>query len=507
MDDSSAVVFDVLTKNNYKSWRIKAEALLKVFNLWYYVIENKEPPKDVKLWMKKDKQAKSKLILHISKSLLPLVDNCETTREVWSKLENFYGNQDEEFEASIYSFKSNDKDSIINAIVECVKDFFNDINDSSKRKISEDKKSLSTTFTNNLFSRLKNINPKNFLDEKMIANAVSDFINGIDRLSKTEIKKRTNELSCKLIDNLRELIDLCNALLFKHHSDYKKVPHGLRNQYGYKNPLHPLTHLHTPPSTVTSETKRKCTICRKEGHNRRTCSLNRPIVPQPDFERATRAFKRSHNSEACDDRGCSRTTCPPNVSVTSASKSPDRAIKIPKRSQKCGACGVEGHNVRTCQANKSTISVSIPVVKTPTTPKTNKCRECGRKGHNIRTCPRMGSVPSLPRPATTGTRTGSYRCGLCGGEGHKSSSCSRNFVTPIPSARASPRCSTCGNTGHNSRTCGRHSTSSVSVHKPGYSKVLYSPSCSAPSYSGGGHRGYTCGICGGSGHNRRTCSD
>ncbi|XP_046737745.1 uncharacterized protein LOC124406388 [Diprion similis] len=583
MDGSAAVVFDALTKDNYKSWRIKAEASLRVSHLWNYVGENEKSPKDAELWMKEDKIAKSKLILHISSSLLPLIENCATTREIWSKLENIYGNKDE-FEASIDHSEADDEDAIINTIEECVEDLFDIINNSPEKKISEDKKSLSTTFTSNLLSRLKENNVEKMLDEKIIIDAVSDFIDVIDQLPKIEIKEHTNDLSCELIDILlvkfginphkndnsvaksdavksgkpddvqeekipneirsqdnpsntldittnqseqivqkealvedqsRKLIETYSKLpLSNQQFDYERVPYESDDEPGYKNSMHPLTHLNTPPPTPIHKKLYKCGICRKEGHNRTTCLLNRPITSGSKFAQLTETPKRSHKCGACGNEGHNRTSCPLNESVTSASKSPARAIEIPKKLHKCGVCGAEGHNRTTCQMNKPAVSAWKLESYLPVTPKVYKCGGCGNEGHNITTCPRLKSLASTPKPAAMSTPARSYSCGLCGGEGHNRSTCSRNYVTPTPSARASPRCSTCGNEGHNSRTCGRHSTSSFAAFRSSYSSLPPSPSYSypslsfsspSPSYSGGGGRSYTCGNCGGSGHNRRTC--
>ncbi|XP_015510543.2 uncharacterized protein LOC107217503 [Neodiprion lecontei] len=580
MDDSTAVVFEELTKDNYKTWRLKAEALLRVSDLWNYVEENEESLKDAELWMKENKIAKSKLILHISSSLLPLVENCTTTREIWSKLENVYGNKDEQLAASInHEAEADDEDAIINAIEKCVEDFFNIINNSSDKKLLEDQKSLSATFRDNLLSQLKENNVKKSLDEKIIINAVSDFIDVIDQLPNIKIKEQTNELSCELVDimlvkfdinphknddsiaksdavkteepndnvqkekksdgirsqdipldtpdiatneskktvlkevmakdKLETSIEIYNKFLLSNQQvDDERVPHASDDQHEYKNSMHPLTHLYTPPTTPTPKKTYKCGVCRKEGHNRTTCLLNRPVTSVPKFVRITKTPKRSYRCGACGDEGHNRTSCPLNKFVTFASKSPAGAIQTPKISRKCGICRAEGHNRTTCQMNKSAVSASKSSVQTPITPKIYKCGGCGKEGHNITTCPWSKSVPSTPKPAAMSIPARSYMCGLCGGEGHNRSTCSRNSVTSTPSARASPRCSTCGNEGHNSRTCGRRSTSLTSAFIPSY---LYTPpslsySSPSPSYSGGGRRSYTCGNCGGSGHNRRTCS-
>lgn len=98
---------EVLTKENYDTWKMQVEALLTKNDLWEYVSgENVLPalvPGDAatvsagvaaqNAWKRNDKKAKSDLILSIHSSELQQVRGCETSREVWLKLESIYASK------------------------------------------------------------------------------------------------------------------------------------------------------------------------------------------------------------------------------------------------------------------------------------------------------------------------------------------------------------------------------------------------------------------------------
>jgi len=94
---------ELLTKQNYDTWRIQVEALLVKSDLWPYV--NSDIPKPVisstgetlaasqtaiNTWIIQDRKAKSDLILSMSPEQLKHLRNCETSKEVWDKLKAVY---------------------------------------------------------------------------------------------------------------------------------------------------------------------------------------------------------------------------------------------------------------------------------------------------------------------------------------------------------------------------------------------------------------------------------
>ncbi|XP_046418351.1 uncharacterized protein LOC124178776 isoform X2 [Neodiprion fabricii] len=540
LSDSGAIAFDVLTKENYRSWRVKAEALLRVSDLWDHVDKDEESSAVGELWMKKDEIAKSKLILHISSELLLLLENCTTAREVWSKLENVYDNKDKDGEDSTDDCEDNDEDDIINAIEDSVEDFFNMIKIlrfSKEETLMDFKKLLSSFFTNDLSSRLKTNNAGNLRYEEKIVNTVGDFIDVIDKLSNIEIQEQQKELVFKFIDTLLVIFDIephkNDNDEAESDADAAKIPYDNMNgdkkmkkdgmtgkEISSQASDNTNTELFGDDETddeteaeAETETRnllgkladiwRKMLQSKQQvDHEEFPCELeNRDSIRSVmDFPNPppTLSLKKTRKCGVCREEGHNRTTCPMNKS--DASKSiiqPSKVTKSPKRSYKCGVCGNEGHNRTTCPMNKSSVSV----FKTTADKATETSHEGGVRGHQGHegwTYSQLGSVTSSPKPAASSTPARTHGSGLFGGEEHNRSTRSRDSVTSRASTRATPRCSTCGGEGHNSRTCGRRSTSSSSYN------YMFTPSPSM-SFSGGG-RSYTCGNCGGSGHNRRTCT-
>lgn len=91
------VRIDLLTKDNYDTWKLHAEALLVKSDGWSYVDGSCRKPAltpgneaAIKLWEIADRKARSDLILAISPSELKQVKGCETSREMWLKLESIF---------------------------------------------------------------------------------------------------------------------------------------------------------------------------------------------------------------------------------------------------------------------------------------------------------------------------------------------------------------------------------------------------------------------------------
>lgn len=94
---------ELLTKDNYEIRKMQVEALLTKADLWQYVIGEKPKPEvtgnqdalieDLQAWTREDKKAKADLILSISPSELKQVRGCETSRELWLKLEAIFASK------------------------------------------------------------------------------------------------------------------------------------------------------------------------------------------------------------------------------------------------------------------------------------------------------------------------------------------------------------------------------------------------------------------------------
>ena len=98
---------ETLTKDNYDTWRIQAEALLIKSDMWDYVSGGKPAPEvqgataeeqtlsqnALEEWKKQDRKARSDLILSISPSKLKQVKDCPTSKQIWDKLESIYASK------------------------------------------------------------------------------------------------------------------------------------------------------------------------------------------------------------------------------------------------------------------------------------------------------------------------------------------------------------------------------------------------------------------------------
>ena len=94
---------ELLNKDNYDTWRIHVEALLVKNDTWKYVSGEEAKPSTVagdeatrqaiSKWTIEDRKAKSDLILSMSPAQLKHLRNCETSKDVWDKLESVYASQ------------------------------------------------------------------------------------------------------------------------------------------------------------------------------------------------------------------------------------------------------------------------------------------------------------------------------------------------------------------------------------------------------------------------------
>jgi hypothetical protein len=87
---------DLLSKNNYNTWKMQMEALPINYDAWdyangVYVKATAETSQtEVAAWIKEDNKARSEIILSICPSEMKQVKGCTKAREVWVKLENIY---------------------------------------------------------------------------------------------------------------------------------------------------------------------------------------------------------------------------------------------------------------------------------------------------------------------------------------------------------------------------------------------------------------------------------
>ncbi|XP_071578287.1 uncharacterized protein [Temnothorax nylanderi] len=102
---SSSSRIELLSKENYDTWSMHVEALLTKNDLWEYVSgANVMPAEGIgdraaaanalrDAWLRQDRKAKADLILSIQPSELKQIRGCETSRDVWLKLESIYASK------------------------------------------------------------------------------------------------------------------------------------------------------------------------------------------------------------------------------------------------------------------------------------------------------------------------------------------------------------------------------------------------------------------------------
>lgn len=103
---TSSVRLETLSRDNYDTWKIQVEALLTKNDSWSYVTGDTPAPKiegegearakseeAYKTWKKADSKAKADLILSINPSELKQIRGCDTSCDVWTKLESIYASK------------------------------------------------------------------------------------------------------------------------------------------------------------------------------------------------------------------------------------------------------------------------------------------------------------------------------------------------------------------------------------------------------------------------------
>lgn len=98
--NSAVVRIEVLTRENYDTWKLQMQGLLMKNDAWAYVSGDLQRPAVIEgdattlaaleNWKRGDSKAKSDIILSISTSELKLIKGCETSRQMWLKLESIY---------------------------------------------------------------------------------------------------------------------------------------------------------------------------------------------------------------------------------------------------------------------------------------------------------------------------------------------------------------------------------------------------------------------------------
>lgn len=100
----TSVRIEPLSRENYDSWRLQAEAILTKNELWGYTngtIKRPAEPAEAAEWVSKDAKARAELILVVSPSELRHVRGCETSCEIWQKLQTIHASKGPARKASL----------------------------------------------------------------------------------------------------------------------------------------------------------------------------------------------------------------------------------------------------------------------------------------------------------------------------------------------------------------------------------------------------------------------
>lgn len=119
---STSYRIESLKNDNYDTWKIQAQTILRRLGLWDYVSGKKIKPGDTadeetkNKWINDDLNAKSELILIISPNELRPIKNCSTSKDIWDTLSKIYQSKGPARKATLLKSlilqKMNERDNI-----------------------------------------------------------------------------------------------------------------------------------------------------------------------------------------------------------------------------------------------------------------------------------------------------------------------------------------------------------------------------------------------------------
>ena len=97
---SSTSKIDKLTRHNYDTWAIHMECILTIAQLWEIVTGEEPKPDDdgtnsaeIALWVKRDKEARARLLLTITAAELKQIKGEVTSHDIWMKLQSIFADR------------------------------------------------------------------------------------------------------------------------------------------------------------------------------------------------------------------------------------------------------------------------------------------------------------------------------------------------------------------------------------------------------------------------------
>lgn len=300
----------MLSRENYDTWKIQAEALLIKNDTWGYVAGEIQAPNlgglegnqlaeaeaAHKAWSMADRKAKADLILSIQPSELKQVQNCTTSNEVWKKLETIYASK------------------------------------GPARKVS----------------LLKRLTRHTMQEGDNLRDHIAGFFDAADKLQKMDIEINQELLAMMLLDSLpgsydnfrcaiesRDRLPDLDTLKYKIVEEYdarmKKKSGDNSNAAMFvkttkqfqKKPTDGSTHKSSPAEDAQarkrSKSKMKCYFCGKPNHKESECRFKKKLTEQSanNAEEANCCYytpkktskSRDDNNLWCIDSGCTSHLC------------------------------------------------------------------------------------------------------------------------------------------------------------------------------------------------------
>ncbi|CAB0033335.1 unnamed protein product [Trichogramma brassicae] len=288
--------FELLTRENYDTWRIQVEALLIKNDGWDYVSGTTPAPEIVtgtgaaaseteyKAWLTKDRKAKSDLILSISPSELKEIKNCATSHDVWEKLESTYASKTPARKAALYKQLTQHKMADSDSMIEHLKGFFD---------ASDKLKSTGANLDDDLLA---------IMLLQSLPNSFENFrcaIESRDKLPELEI------LKIKILEEHRsrhrEDEDQHSSAMFTHTRPNPNRTSGIssaKSSHGNSN-------------SQKQKPTYKCGYCKKKGHKEADCFKKKKSVQESKGDSSNLCFftGTAVNTKWCLDSGSTSHVC------------------------------------------------------------------------------------------------------------------------------------------------------------------------------------------------------
>lgn len=110
---------ELLDKCNYDVWQLRMKTILVKHDRWGYIsgeiplpIGSNTTEREIVKWKNGDKKAKADIILSIDNDELKTITKCNTSKEIWEKLQSILASKGPKIEwlTEITSFKIDEED-------------------------------------------------------------------------------------------------------------------------------------------------------------------------------------------------------------------------------------------------------------------------------------------------------------------------------------------------------------------------------------------------------------